>query len=180
MPNLSQKLLDMRDTYVVQLFGDITVREILAETCPRRVLRSNDCHFKVVTDGQQGVHHCLQHNKTGKIMCSKKTGLQNIREDPDDNLCQLYSLCRYFGLHLPDHTTKKQLLIIDFVRNLCQHPQFLEKLETEVLTHRKNTGLWKIYRSGCQTSQNCPMNRTKLEASLIETLDLWEREIVSG
>jgi len=131
-------------TYINQIFGDITVRQIIQELYPKEGV----C-LLVEQTGFHGDHHVLA--KHGKTLCSVDMGYQDPHTDINDTLCQSYSLMSY--LELPFDTTpsifatikqkyEKQMSMIKMYRNILKNKAFIKAFSNEIV-YEENNHLWE-------------------------------------
>ena len=86
-------------TYINQIFGDQSVRQIIAEVYKTKKKYA----FGVEETGDEfehSHHHFLIDKRSKQVVCSADQGYQNIYVNKNDNLCQSYSLLTYFSLSL--------------------------------------------------------------------------------
>jgi len=131
-------------TFINQFFGDETVREIIAEFFP-----SERYQFKIESVGEEfenSHHHILIDNITKKkdnIVCSVKSGYQNIGIDKNDTLCQSYSLLTYFEKPINTDKVKRQIDMVDMYEELLNNRYFIKKLNESIDIPNSN---WFDYR----------------------------------
>ncbi len=85
-------------------------------------------------------HWVLQNSDNGKKLCSIESGIQNIHDDINDNLCQLYCIMKCLNIKLPsnlgpnDITQKinKHKLIVATIRDLVNRHDFKEMLQEKM------------------------------------------------
>jgi hypothetical protein len=133
-------------TYINQIFGDLSVREIIAEKyyiLQQQVNEEFNINItntqpiydfsKTTLMGRDGLteHHLLTTN--GSIKCSIEDNIQNIDVDINDTLCQSYSLLNYF--HIPIATDKKerQMQMIKLYKVLLHNSEFIEELNQIIM-----------------------------------------------
>lgn len=133
-------------SYINQIFGDITVREIIQEIYKKRgklIVEKSGKEFEF------SYHHVYQNQD--KNICSVEMGYQNMNIDINDNLCQSYSLMSY--LEIPFDTTPskyatieqkraKQQSMINMYRNLLENKDFVNIFSNDIV-FEKNEKLWK-------------------------------------
>ena len=95
----AQKLLDFSKkhyTYINQIFGDASVRQIIEEEYP------TTWQFKVAKAGPEfgnSFHHTVRDREDpGLIICSGIDGVQDLTKNVNDTLCQSYSLMNFFEI----------------------------------------------------------------------------------
>jgi hypothetical protein len=147
-------------TYINQIFGDMSVREIIHDsaTAPQRKYSFSESKLT------QGKHHFLSYGKKPKeeMVCSMKTGIQKMgtnytkKQDKNDTLCQSYSLLFFFDheIHKVDPTDSleeeitikknRQLQMIRMYRTLIRdltNPKkdFKSRLDFQILSIMRET-----------------------------------------
>jgi hypothetical protein len=136
--------------YINQIFGDLTVREIIQEVWPKSgkliVKESGE-------DFENSHHHMFQVHKarTNLIMCSVQDEYQNVDVDTNDTLCQSYSLMNYFGIQFNKKPSKKasveikrgrQMEMIKMYRKIISNQRFLDGLD-EIIKNKLNKKIWE-------------------------------------
>ena len=152
---------DMYYTYVNQIFGDESVREIYMEVHPS----TTGLVLKTEEDSVHGHHHFVYNSKTDQKICSKKT----VQVNPNDTLCQSYSLAYYNGIPLPTHD-----ILINMYKNILRDGKFMKKVDAEILKNPENKNHWKIYKNGIETSKNVSMNKKNIIKNISRVLDIWD------
>ena len=120
------------------------MREIIAEFFP-----SERYQFKIESVGEEfenSHHHILIDNITKKkdnIVCSVKSGYQNIGIDKNDTLCQSYSLLTYFEKPINTDKVKRQIDMVDMYEELLNNRYFIKKLNESIDIPNSN---WFDYR----------------------------------
>jgi len=155
-------------TFINQFFGDVIVREIIAE-----VYNNPKYEFEVVVDldfGDGGSdHHILRKNNGGGEVCSGK-----YQEKHDnDTLCQSYSLLTYHGIKIDRDHTQRQLDMIEMYRGMLDNDEFIDILTSEIDIPNKR---WRDYRSNSNGGKRFTKRMTpKQFFKLVDrTLDRWE------
>jgi len=137
-------------TYINQIFGDQTVREIIQEVWGKPgklVVEPAGENF------EHSDHHIFQPHKTKKhiIVCSAQAGYQNIDVDVNDTLCQSYSLLSYFGVPFDSTPSDeasteikrdRQMAMVKLYRKILKNPEFIKEF-TEIVKNKKNNKLWE-------------------------------------
>lgn len=135
--------------YINQIFGDLTVREIIQEVWPKSgklIVKESGADF------ENSHHHMFQVHKTrtNLIMCSVEDEYQDVDVDVNDTLCQSYSLMNYFGIKFDKTPSKKasvsikrerQLQMIKLYRKIINNEKFINKFE-EIVKNKTNKNLW--------------------------------------
>ena len=149
-------------TYINQIFGDMTVRDIIHEMYP-----SQQKYVFAERDIGYGRHHFLRQGK--REICSADMGIQNMgpndqrKQDKNDTLCQSYSLLLFMDKDIPkinntdtlDEELRKkksrQLDMIRMYRDILKRPDFHKKIK-EVLPTMQDT-MDRIPRKELPTEQ---------------------------
>lgn len=157
-------------TFINQIFGDLTVREIIKDVFP------NDLYtfqIEIINDNdefEEGVHHILLNNQTGKIVCSVSNKYQNLNININDTLCQSYSLLTYFNIKIKKSQKQRQMDMIKMYRDILSNQEFITKLN-EVI-HSGNNHLWIDYTK--QKKIYIKMNKKNIIDKINKVLDTWE------
>ena len=167
-------------TYINQIFGDITVREIIAEIFPNKKYS-----FRVEQAGegfeQNTDHHILFDETNNKTICSTKIRCnghicQDIRRDVNDTLCQSYSLLTYMNRKIKRGKKERQMEMIRMYREILDSPEFIKKLNEEILTNYENKCLWlKFTKNNHVDKEFVNMNYTNLINKIHKALNEWEK-----
>ena len=158
-------------TYINQIFGDQSVRQIISEVYP-----SEEYSFKV--EPGEGVfkgtdHHVLANKKTMGRLCSVETGNQNTDVDVNDTLCQSYSLLSYFKIRIAKDKKAKQIAMVNMYRTrLLDNKEFVDKLDDVIFP--KNKALWWDNTRTPKNRYRLKMNKANILAEIRKTLDEWE------
>ena len=142
-------------TYINQIFGDLTIREIIKETyAPREwnfVIESANADFEYSN------HHVLEKKgKNGETIkwCSVDEGYQSITVNKNDTLCQSYTLLKYLNKPIEKNMKKRQMEMIKMYRNILKHEHFKKEVSniinimTKSMKRTRKMGkpdLWKDY-----------------------------------
>lgn len=159
-------------TYINQIFGDISVREIIKEVYPNDkfnfvVLKANDIdNFE-----NNSLHHVLEYVKSGRQLCSVQQKHQDLTKDLNDTLCQSYSLMNYFGIKISRVRRKKQEDMVRMYKTLLNNDEFVKKLNDDILTNKKNKKIWVDYT---KPTQYLDMNVNNLVKNINTVLDNWD------
>jgi len=136
-------------SYINQIFGDITVREILQEIMKKPgklMVEESGPEF------ENSFHHAFKAgNNDSETICSAMSGYQDISVDINDTLCQSYSLMSY--LNIPFDKTpsnvatveqkhSKHLAMIAMYRSILENEEFVKKISEELI-HKDNNKLWR-------------------------------------
>ncbi len=174
-PDNLNKFSNKHLTYINQVFGDRTVRQIIEEEYP------TTWEFSVQTTGanfNNSYHHTVKDRDTGREVCSGEDGLQDLAININDTLCQSYSLMNYFEIPIPEDQKEKQMAMIKMYRDIIngtlepfEGTNFKEIIKREILDRRTNRTLWRNYVS--KGHVNTSMNT--LFKNINDTLDEWEQ-----
>lgn len=125
-------------TYINQIFGDLTIREIIKETYAPRdwdfVVEDADAEFEYSN------HHVLEKTgKNGEIIkwCSVDEGYQNTKINVNDTLCQSYTLLKYLNKPIEKNMKKRQMEMIKMYRNILKQEYFKKELKSIIDLMRK-------------------------------------------
>jgi hypothetical protein len=177
--NCSKEILDefskKHYTYINQIFGDATVREIIEEEYPTTY------KFDVEETGADfdfSYHHTVKDRDDGHILCSVDDGYQDIYKNKNDTLCQSYSLMNYFDIDIPDNKKDRQMVMIQMYRDILngtlenfEGVNFKKILNKEILSVKENKSLWTDFvtdRGHINMKPNIFFKNIK------NTLDEWE------
>lgn len=158
-------------TYINQIFGDISVREIIKEIYPNDkfnfvVLKAN------VRDNfeNHSLHHVLEYVKSGRHLCSVQQKHQDLTKNLNDTLCQSYSLMNYFEIKISRVRRKKQEDMVRMYKTLLNNDDFVKKLNDDILTNKKNKNIWVDYSN---PTQYLDMDVNNLVKNINTVLDNW-------
>ena len=170
-------------SYINQIFGDQTVREIIQEVWAKSgklVLKPSGPGF------ENSFHHMFQPHKIKQniVVCSVEDEYQDTLIDKHDTLCQSYSLMNYFGIPFDKTPSKKasieikrsrQLEMIKMYRKIIKNKNFLDKFD-EIVKNKANKHLWE---DTIENNNHFYINETlkKSEAilrNIANTLIVWE------
>ena len=169
-------------TYINQIFGDETVREIIKEMYTVR-----DWDFAVEdanADFEYSNHHVLmKEGKTGEDIkwCSVDEGYQNIFVNKNDTLCQSYTLMKYLNKPIARGMKQRQTDMVRMYRNILKKEHFNDELEgmVEIMQkelkkkkRRKGVVLWKDYTTKRPTNMN--KSYETIHEEINSVLDKWE------
>ena len=185
----AQKLLDFSKkhyTYINQIFGDASVRQIIEEEYP------TTWQFKVAKAGPEfgnSFHHTVRDREDpGLIICSGIDGVQDLTKNVNDTLCQSYSLMNFFEIPIQLSEEKGKLkqiyletnqrAMVQMYRDLLngnidnyEGIDFKEILTNEILSDKRNKKLWRNFITG---KGNLNMDPEVLFKNIEDTLDEWE------
>ena len=153
-------------TYINQIFGDLTVRDIITELWTNK----NDWKLVVEKAGNEfesGFHHVLEKKNNGKKIkwCSVQKGYQNMDVNKNDTLCQSYTLLKYRAISIDKKNSKKnQMKMIKLYRTIMKKPQFQKEIK-QLIEDEDNKGLWKIYKK--LHYRNMPMNYNNIMNNIL-------------
>ena len=165
-------------TYINQIFGDITVRDIITELWTNK----NDWKFVAEIAGNEfesGFHHILERKNNGKKIkwCSVDKGYQNMDVNINDTLCQSYTLLKYRAISIDKNDSKKnQMKMIKLYRTIMKKPYFQKEIK-QLIEDEDNKNHWKIYTEKNKKlhSRNMPMNFNNIMNNINKTLNNWEK-----
>lgn len=159
------------ETYINQILGDQTVREMISEIWPRKGLR-----FKTITD-EGGDHHIVI-DDDGYEYNSKNTLQTNSDKD---NLCQTYSLAFWFGKILSKRCRKRnQMEIIELIKKIFSNEKFISLLNEDLIKNETNKHLWSIYAQRkpngpyVKTGKYVKMHIDIIRKNIFKTLKIWK------
>lgn len=160
-------------TYINQVFGDLTVREIIQEIFP-----NDEVEFAVEETGiefENTFHHILKYKKKAGTVCSVDSKYQNINVNVNDTLCQSYSLMNYFGIKISKSQKKRQMDMIDMYRQkLLSNDKFIEQLDDVI--HKGNSKLWIDFTKKGKNGKRIyiPMNKAAILEKIHQILADWK------
>jgi hypothetical protein len=162
-------------TYINQIFGDMTVREIIEEEYPTTY------EFNIEETGADfefSFHHTVKDREEGNIICSAVEGYQDLYKNKNDTLCQSYSLLNYFDIDIPDDKRDRQMAMIQMYRDILngtlenfEGVDFKDILYKEILSAKANKNLWTNFVKG---NGYISMNKNTIFKNIEDTLDEWE------
>jgi len=170
-------------TYINQIFGDETVREIIKEMYVER-----DWDFAVEdanADFEYSNHHVLvKKGKTGEDIkwCSVDEKYQNINVNKNDTLCQSYTLMKYLNKPIAIGMKQRQMDMVRMYRNILKKEYFNDELkgmveimqkELKIKKRRKGVVLWKNYTTNRPTNIN--KSYENIHEEINNVLDKWEK-----
>ena len=142
-------------TYINQIFGDLTVRQIIKE-----IYAPRDWNFVAIpqTEGRfrGSYHHVLEKKgKNGEIIqwCSVDEELQ-VDINQNDTLCQSYTLLKYLNKPIDKNMKKRQMEMVKMYRNILKRDDFKKELrgiieimqkKIKKIKRKDNPTLWKDY-----------------------------------
>ena len=173
-------------TYINQIFGDATVRQIIEEEYP------TTWEFHLAKAGPEfgnSFHHTIRDRDDPDLfVCSVMDDIQDLHKNVNDNLCQSYSLMSYFEIPIQASGKKEdqkeisqernQMSMIQMYRDILNGTlenyegiDFKEILTNEILSVKKNKKLWRDF----STSRGHINIKPEIFYKNIEdTLDEWE------
>jgi len=166
------------NTYINQIFGDETVRDILSKSENKLFIDGAELHVirqpTEFVDNENSVHHITkiygrrckemqpiyQTNIKGKV-------ISNIENN--DIYCQTYSLMRAYGIHIPKNVYHKQMAMIQMYRDILSNKRLMRELYNKIdVTSWLDTTV----------TPNEPFEtydlRSKIPRGIIDTLNDWE------
>jgi hypothetical protein len=163
-------------TYINQIFGDATVRNIIEEEFPTTYAFEVE---KTGADFDFSYHHTVKDKDNGQILCSVDDGYQNIYKNKNDTLCQSYSMLTYFDIDIPDDKKEKQMEMIKMYRDILNrriegfdNVDFKKIINDEILKVKGNKNLWRNFVTN---RGYINMSKTKFFQNIEDTLDEWEK-----
>ena len=170
-------------TYINQIFGDSTVREIIKESYAKKEwnfrVEEADANFEFSN------HHVLiKKNKKGEEIkwCSVDEKIQNIFINKKDNLCQTYTLMKYLNKPIHKNMKKRQKEMIRMYRNIIGKDNFKRELKDIInimnkkivkLKRKNNKSVWKNYTNSENEYLNIDIDTLYLK--IHEVLNKWEK-----
>ena len=158
-------------TYINQIFGDMTVREIISEVFPHKTLEFRVEHANDDFD-DDSEHHILYDKKKKKTICSVDQGHQNMLKNVNDTLCQSYTLMTYFNRKISRLRKDRQRAMCKMYRELIDNTEFMNKLKDDILDNNANENLWQDFTKPKKTYLK--MNLPFIRKNLLDVLDKWE------
>ena len=155
-------------TYINQIFGDQTVREIISEVFPNKKLS-----FEIEDTGEDfefSQHHVLRDKTTGIKICSVDDGYQNHFINKNDTLCQSYSLLTYFNIPISSNQKQRQMDMIRMYRTILSNKTIITKLDE--IIYPTNNELWIDYTKN--TNPYIIMNKAIILEKINIVLQNWE------
>ena len=173
-------------TYINQIFGDATVRQIIEEEYPTA------WEFHVAKAGPEfgnSFHHTVRDRDDPDLfVCSVMDDIQDLHKNVNDTLCQSYSLMNFFeipiqasgkkGEQTEISQEKNQMSMIKMYRDILNGTlenyegiDFKEILTNEILSVKKNKKLWRNF---LMKRGHINMKPEILFKNIEDTLDEWE------
>lgn len=176
--NRVQRFGYMHYTFINQIFGDKTVREIIMDLYPRRYLYLDvEPASSDFERGVDSIHHIVIDTKNNKTICSVDDKYQNVYIHKHDTLCQSYTLLVYFAKKFTKGLSSKsqkerQMIMITLYRKILNDPIFIAELKT------LDTSIWRDYTkyNGNERHEMIYIrdNTPLLVKRIKTTLDAWE------
>lgn len=184
-------------TYINQVFGDMTVREIIGEMFPKQQRK----YTFVRETYDDEYHHVLINKKNDQKICSMDLGVQTYpKPDKYDTLCQSYSLLWFMDQTIPkveptdtveEEITKKknrQMQMIRMYRDLIQNKNFRKKMQEVIdgiqeiidkyppnkLPSNKKNSVWVDYTQGAEEGKEPYLNLSNFYDNIRKVLEDWE------
>jgi len=158
-------------TYINQIFGDQTVREIITEVFPSKKYEMSVDPGEGEFEGEGSFHHTLIDKKSKNTICSVENDDQVLKTNKNDTLCQSYSLLTFFNTPIKKDQKKKKMDMITMYRKILSNKEFLDVIIEDILNNPDNKKLWVN-----ETIKN--KSYLKMDRSLITkiktVLDKWE------
>ena len=131
------------ETYINQFFGDRTIRKIIEDEYPNRN------YTLTAVDGDPTWHHILE-GRTRRIAkwCSMERGIQDDN-NPNDNLCQTYSLLKYMYPNRKIPSTMKGVAnsAVEMYRLILSNSRFMKTVDNDILQNREVGSLWDMRKN---------------------------------
>lgn len=165
-------------TYINQIFGDMTVREIISEVFPNK-----QYVFKVERAGEgfeeNTDHHILYDVSNNQAICSTKLKCnghicQDIRRDINDTLCQSYSLLVYRNKKIKRGKRERQIEMVRMYREILNNEMFIYKFNKEILSNYQNIGIWSNFTKNADGLRPLDMDEQKIIYQIHDALNKWE------
>ena len=178
------------DAFLLQNLFSITSVQMYVENIAgnhSEIIYSYHKDFDYDNSGEN--NHWILHNKrNGKKVCSIETGVQNIKDDINDNLCQLYSVIACMNIRLPSKLGKnnkknkirKHKLIVATIRKLVNRSDFITMLQCKMNNIQKDFKEMDFLENEHYlfyeiNTRNCNIRKAQyLLNDLNITLDDWE------
>ena len=174
-------------TFINQIFGDETIREIISEIFP-----NNNYEFVIETieddneDFEGGIHHVLYDvsSNSPEKWCSVDEKYQDMDINIHDTLCQSYTLLKYRNKSIvkgqkEDKQKQRQMTMVKMYREILDNSDFLNELDSVI--HKDNKTLWRDYLKekyqpkNNKANQYIKMDKKYIIQRIISALDCWER-----
>ena len=173
-------------TYINQIFGDATVRQIIEEEYP------TTWQFKVAKAGPEfgnSFHHTVRDREEPElVVCSGVDGVQDLNKNINDTLCQSYSLMNYFEIPIQLSEEKGKLkqiyhetnqkAMVQMYRDILngtlenyEDVDFKDILTNEILSEKRNKKLWRDFST---SRGHVNINPEIFFKNIEDTLDDWE------
>lgn len=166
-------------TYINQIFGDITVRNIIESVT---AFKNPEYKFQVKPSGSEfesSFHHTLVKKSARKTICSADLGYQDMDINKNDTLCQSYSLLLYFKKPIINDPGNKeshkqnQMNMIAMYRDIVKNPEFLVKIDEIFIP--ENNKLWIDYtKTTDKKTVFVKMKKTTILKNINNVLKKWE------
>ena len=127
--------------FINQIFGTSAIREVIQSEYPKThdwILKSEDSG----PEFENSFHHFCGTVYGKDRWCSVDEGIQDIEVNPNDTLCQSYSLMKYFGyiletdIELTEDLQKRMVLMYnDLLTN--------DLIKQEIELQAPDTNIWK-------------------------------------
>ena len=175
MSNCSDKDLQIFSfnhyTYINQIFGDQTVRQIISEVFPNKLLQFGV--EKTDEEFENSHHHILINKNTNEIICSVNSGFQNLDVNENDTLCQSYSLLTYFNKDIDESQLQRQMDMINLYRRIIKNKKFLQEFKSIIIP--ENINIWIDYSISTEKDKKyIEMNKRHIIKKINTVLDDWE------
>ena len=162
-------------TYINQIFGDVTVREIISEVYPNKSLEFRIEKVESGSGFEDGSdHHVLFDTSKNKKICSVDTlKIQNTDINKYDTLCQSYTLLSYFNRKIYKTHKARQMEMIRMYRDLLNNPNFVKEIHG-LVKNKSNKKLWSDYTQNVDGDVFLKMEMSSILRNIQDTLNRWE------
>jgi hypothetical protein len=176
-------------TFINQIFGDATVREIIT-----KIFRNNKYAFYVEVvpehgDFDEGFHHILVNKKNHEetLYCSVDRKHQFLKKNVNDTFCQSYTLLKYLNRPLDEIYDDKSLKsnekmymvhreMIKMYRHILSNKRFIKEFNSIDFVNTFNEdGRTKTFRNFTRKGHPAlNMTSEKILVKIEDTLKKWE------
>jgi hypothetical protein len=167
------------NTYINQIFGDETVRDILSKSKSKPFIDGAELHINRQPTGfinnDNSVHHITKiHGKVcGEMQPIYQTNINGIKISDKENAdvyCQSYSLMRAYGIHIPTNVYDKQMAMIQMYRDILSDKRIMNKLYNTLVV----TSWFDKTITPNEPFETHDM-KDKIPEGIIDTLNDWEK-----
>lgn len=177
-------------TFINQIFGDATVREIICDI----FTNNKNKHYRFFVEEvnndlfERGFHHILVNDNNETLYCSVDSGHQNLNKNVNDTLCQSYSLLKFLGKQLDEIFDNKSLKpkqkymlihkeMINMYREIISNKKFIREFNTiDFVNTFEEDGVTKSFRDYTKPNNNeLNLDSKVILQKIKEVLDKWEK-----